>query len=78
MNNQSKRVIFFDMRNTLGIVVANHSPEVASLRGRNRTYFAQLPFAAGVMEGLEHFGLFPPGVPGGDGTRLPLLRQQAS
>jgi sucrose-phosphate synthase len=64
--------------NTLGIVVANHSPEVASLRGRSRTYFAQLPFAAGVMEGLEHFGLLPPAVPGGNGSPLPLLRQQAS
>jgi sucrose-phosphate synthase len=42
---------------TLGIVVANHSPEVASLRGRERTYFAERPFAAGVMEGLEHFGM---------------------
>lgn len=44
---------------TLGIVVANHSPEVEFLRGRDRIYFAQRPFAAGVMEGLRHFGLIP-------------------
>jgi sucrose-phosphate synthase len=44
---------------TLSIVVANHSPEVACLRGRERTYFAQRPFAGGVLEGLNHFGLVP-------------------
>lgn len=42
---------------TLSIVVANHSPEIAGLRGRDGIYFAQQPMAAGVMEGLEHFGL---------------------
>lgn len=42
---------------TLSIVVANHSPEIAHLRGREGIYFAERPFAEGVLEGLEHFGL---------------------
>jgi sucrose-phosphate synthase len=64
---------------TLSIVVANHSPEVACLRGRERTYFARLRFAAGVMEGLEHFGLLSPPAPGSAAPSLgPVLRQRAS
>jgi sucrose-phosphate synthase len=42
---------------TLGIVVANHSPELESLRGRERIHFASQPFAAGIQEGLEHYHL---------------------
>jgi sucrose-phosphate synthase len=42
---------------TLGIVVANHSPELERLRGRERIHFAGLPFAAGIMEGMEHYGV---------------------
>jgi sucrose-phosphate synthase len=41
---------------TRGIVVANHSPELAGLRGREGIYFAQRPFAGGVLDGLEHYG----------------------
>jgi len=40
---------------TRGIVVGNHSPEMESLRGMRRVYFAQAPSAAGILEGLEHF-----------------------
>jgi sucrose-phosphate synthase len=39
---------------TRGIVVANHSPELETLRGRRRVFFAGLPAAAGIMEGLRH------------------------
>jgi sucrose-phosphate synthase len=44
---------------TAGIVVANHSPELASLRDSNthRVYFAASRCAAGIIEGLTHYGL---------------------
>jgi sucrose-phosphate synthase len=42
---------------TRGIVVANHSPEIAFLQSREGIYFAERPFAGGVLEGLEHYGL---------------------
>jgi sucrose-phosphate synthase len=45
----------------LGIVVANHSAELEPLRDRERVYFADLPFAAGVAEGLVHYGVLQPG-----------------
>jgi sucrose-phosphate synthase len=38
-----------------GIVVGNHAPELAKLRGRRGVYFAKRPFAAGVLEGLRHW-----------------------
>ena len=38
----------------MGIVVANHGPELEPLRGREGIYFAARPFAGGVLEGLEH------------------------
>ena len=40
---------------TMGIVVANHSPEIAFLKGRDGIYFASQSFARGVLEGLNHF-----------------------
>ncbi len=42
---------------SMGIVVANHSPELRSLRGRAGVHFASRPFAGGVLEGLKHFGV---------------------
>jgi sucrose-phosphate synthase len=39
-----------------GIVVGNHAPEIAHLKGRRGIYFARGAFAAGVLEGLEHWG----------------------
>ena len=42
---------------TLAIVVGNHSPELAHLRGRNGIHFSEQGFAAGVMEGLEWYGI---------------------
>lgn len=51
--------------NTLGVVVGGHSPELDRLRGRHRTYFAEAPFAWGVLEGIEHYGfLNEDGFPG--------------
>lgn len=41
--------------NTLGVVVGNHSPELAHLRGRPRIYFAKARCAWGVLEGMEHY-----------------------
>jgi sucrose-phosphate synthase len=40
---------------TLGVVVANHSPELDLLRGHPRLYFAQGDHAWGVLEGIEHY-----------------------
>lgn len=41
--------------NTLGVVVGNHSEELAKLRGRERIYFAQGHYARGILEGIEHY-----------------------
>lgn len=41
--------------NTLGVVVGNHSPELAHLRGRPRIHFAQARYAWGILEGMEHY-----------------------
>lgn len=40
------------------IVVGNHSPELAVLKGREGVYFAERGFAGGVLEGLEYFKVF--------------------
>jgi sucrose-phosphate synthase len=37
-----------------GILVANHTSELDTLRGRPNVYCSAQPFAAGVLEGLEH------------------------
>lgn len=39
---------------TRGIVVANHAPELETLRGKRRVYFAGAPAASGILEGLRH------------------------
>lgn len=41
---------------TLAIVVGNHSQELAHLRGQEQIYFAKAHFAAGILEGLQHYG----------------------
>jgi sucrose-phosphate synthase len=48
---------------TAGIVVANHSEELASLRDSDshKVYFASANCAEGIIEGLEHYGLIPSG-----------------
>ena len=43
-----------------GVVVANAKPELLELArdlGDDRVYCARKPYAAGVEEGLEHYGL---------------------
>jgi sucrose-phosphate synthase len=40
---------------TLGVVVANHSPELNRLRKRPRIYFAEAPHAAGILEGIQYY-----------------------
>lgn len=43
---------------TAGIVVGNYAEELESLRKANvRAYFAEQKYAAGILEGLEHYGL---------------------
>lgn len=37
------------------VVVANHQPELESLRHSRRVYFARSPYAAGVREGIAHY-----------------------
>jgi len=41
---------------TLGVVVGNHSVELEPLRGLEQIYFAQGHYAAGILEGLTHYG----------------------
>lgn len=40
---------------TLGVVVANHSPELDKLKGKPRIYFAKGEYARGIAEGIEHY-----------------------
>ena len=40
---------------TLGVVVGNHSPELAKLRGKSRIYFSKGNYANGILEGLAHY-----------------------
>jgi len=43
---------------TLGVVVNNHSPELNKLRGRERIYFADNEYAAGILEGMDYYDFF--------------------
>ena len=40
---------------TLGVVVANHTPELEEIRGRPRVYFAEGRHGWGVLEGIRHY-----------------------
>lgn len=40
---------------TLGVVVGNHSPELAKLKGLPRIYFASATHARGILEGIEYY-----------------------
>jgi sucrose-phosphate synthase len=46
---------------TAGIVVGNHAEELADLKDlkSSRIYFADAHCAAGIIEGLGHYGLIP-------------------
>lgn len=41
---------------TLAVVVSNHSAELERLRGLEQVYFAGTPCAAGILEGMAHYG----------------------
>lgn len=43
---------------TLGIVVANHSPELDRLRGSYQVYFAERCHAWAILEAIEHYDFF--------------------
>ena len=38
------------------LVVGNHSSDLEHLRGRSNIYFSEADFAAGIMDGLTHYG----------------------
>jgi sucrose-phosphate synthase len=40
---------------TLGIVVANHSEDLETLRGRKKVYFSKGECAAGILDGIRHY-----------------------
>jgi sucrose-phosphate synthase len=42
-----------------GIVVGNYAPEVEGIRELDdvKVYFSNLPFANGILDGLQHFGV---------------------
>lgn len=40
---------------TLGVVVANHTPELDGLQGRDRIHFAKGHHAWGILEGIDHY-----------------------
>jgi len=39
----------------MAVVVGNHSPEIESLRGNKRVYFADSNYAAGIIEGIRFY-----------------------
>lgn len=43
---------------TLGVVVANYSPELEGLKGKKNIFFSSKSYAAGIIEGIEHYGFF--------------------
>lgn len=50
---------------TLGVVVGNHTPELADLAERPRVFFADGSHAAGILEGIDHYDFFGDVRPGG-------------
>ncbi|MBI1388151.1 MAG: HAD-IIB family hydrolase [bacterium] len=42
----------------LSVVVGNHDPELAHLKGSPTIYFAQGEYARGILEGADHYGFF--------------------
>ena len=41
--------------NTLGVVVGNYSKELSSLKGQPNIHFAEGFYAAGVIQGIQHY-----------------------
>jgi len=46
--------------NNNGLVVGNHSEELEKLRGKLRVFFSPKTYAAGIIDGLVHYGFIPP------------------
>ncbi len=46
---------------TLGVVVGNRSRELRQLEGEPRIYFAEAPYAWGVLEGIDHYNFLAGG-----------------
>jgi sucrose-phosphate synthase len=45
--------------NTMAVVVANrHHEELSALVDVERIYFAKQPYAAGILEAIEHYRFF--------------------
>lgn len=42
---------------TRGLIVGNHSDELNHLKDTPRIYFSQGEYAAGIIEGLQHYGI---------------------
>jgi sucrose-phosphate synthase len=42
--------------------VGNHSDELNVLKGKPRIFFSEHAYAAGVIDGLVHYGFLPPHV----------------
>ena len=42
----------------LGVVVANYSEELESLRGQKRIYFAKRKYAGGIIDGINYYNFF--------------------
>lgn len=40
---------------TLGVVVGNYSQELERIRGRKNVYFCEQKYAAGILEGIDHY-----------------------
>ena len=39
-----------------GLVVGNHSDELEKLRHKSNIYFSRQAYAAGIIDGLKHYG----------------------
>jgi sucrose-phosphate synthase len=49
------------IRKTNALVVGNHSEELNTLKGKSRVYFSDKTYAAGIVDGLIHYGFLPAG-----------------
>jgi sucrose-phosphate synthase len=43
-----------------GLIVDNHSEELEKLRGNLRVFFSRKKYAAGIIDGMVHYGFIPP------------------
>ncbi len=45
----------------LGVIVANYSSELESLKGQSRVYFANREYAGGIIDGINHYNFLKSG-----------------